>query len=141
MRLAFFVLGITMAALSTLCMAEETREDPSDQVVLIKQAAWVQGVAKACRSDNAAASQHLVQAYDGWWSRNAIVRSMLGWLEAGPQGAEQASLRRVYEDVARDVAKVFKEKQLNDPEDFAQECDRFTKELIEGMWDVADGSQ
>jgi hypothetical protein len=138
LRLATVIFSIAIATRPMPGIAGETLQGApaaTDMLALLKQAAWVQEAAKACRDESPSMLGHLVQAYDAWRERNVQIREALHWLDVSPSSAEHARSRQTYDDLRRDVARFFGDKRTNDLEDFTRECDRFTKELAKGSWD------
>ncbi|WP_422367492.1 hypothetical protein [Pelagibius sp.] len=109
--------------------------DESGFYAILVHGAWVQAVTVACRDDAPEISGHLIQAYDEWWERNTAIRETLQWLKSGPYTDQAIKARDIFERMHFRAEEAFFEIHETDREDYARECDVFTKELAKGEWD------
>ena len=118
-------------------LAEGEWDYPDDSGFYAKlvHGAWVQAVTIACRDDAPEISGHLIQAYDEWWERNTAIREALQWLKSGPYTDQAIKARDIFERLHFRAEGAFFEIHETDREDYARECDVFTKELAKGEWD------
>ncbi|WP_395015016.1 hypothetical protein [Dongia sp.] len=130
-----FIFPVSMIlaglALSGLSASELQAQNAAHQIDhdTLSRLAWVRAGVKACRDDSPTMAGHLVEAYEGWVAKTPVMETLIKQIDDPADAALTAETRGQYGESFKQVAQIFEWKRVNEPEDFAELCDKLTKDL------------